>query len=122
MSYIPSVKNKIVTTIGPMWIEYVSTSEGFLLGHPQLLLSTYTPALAAIGFQIRFNMLSSRCKQRNESIIPSLLSQHNAVLTGDMTTIDLSTAENWPVKQMVLQELQDVQDRLSETVSFREVI
>lgn len=62
-------------------------------------------------------MLSARCKQRNETIIPSLLRQHDAVLTGDIATIDLSTAENWPVKQKVLARLQDVQYQLSESVS-----
>ncbi|OKL56660.1 hypothetical protein UA08_08293 [Talaromyces atroroseus] len=60
-------------------------------------------------------MLSSRCKQRNEDLIPSLLSQHDAVLTGDMTTIDLSTAENWPVKVKVLDTLQDEHGQLSES-------
>ena len=62
-------------------------------------------------------MLSSRCQHRNEAIIPRLLSQHNAVLMGDLATIDLSTAENWPVKQKVLEELRDVPDRLVESVS-----
>lgn len=63
-------------------------------------------------------MLSFLCKQRNELIIPGLLSQHNAVLTGDKTMIDLSTTENWPVKQKALQELQHAQDTLSEVVGF----
>ncbi|KAF3388834.1 1-aminocyclopropane-1-carboxylate synthase 2 [Penicillium rolfsii] len=60
-------------------------------------------------------MLSSRCQHRNEAIIPSLLSQHDAVLVGGQETIDLSTAENWPVKQKVLEELRGVSDRLVES-------
>ncbi|KAL4949374.1 pyridoxal phosphate-dependent transferase [Aspergillus filifer] len=60
-------------------------------------------------------MLSSRCQQRNEAIIPSLLSQHNAILMGDLATIDLSTADNWRVKPKVLEELRNMPGRLAES-------
>ncbi|RFU32822.1 hypothetical protein B7463_g3511, partial [Scytalidium lignicola] len=59
-------------------------------------------------------MLSLRCKERNETLIPSLLSQHDAVLAGDVDTIDLSTAENWSVKDSLLNRLQDTLDSLSD--------
>jgi hypothetical protein len=61
-------------------------------------------------------MLSSQCKQRNEAIIPSLLSQHDAVLTGDVGTIDLSTAENWSIKSTLLDGLRDALSDLSDEV------
>ncbi|KKK25541.1 hypothetical protein P175DRAFT_0445906 [Aspergillus ochraceoroseus IBT 24754] len=58
-------------------------------------------------------MLSSRCKQRNTTIIPSLLNQHDAVLMGNVTTIDLSTAENWLVKGILLDGLEQAVGGLS---------
>ncbi|KAK0739372.1 aminotransferase GliI [Apiosordaria backusii] len=39
-------------------------------------------------------MLSKRCRQRNETLIPKLLSDHGALLHGNKTVVDLSTAEN----------------------------
>ncbi|KAJ6101984.1 hypothetical protein N7486_004411 [Penicillium sp. IBT 16267x] len=59
-------------------------------------------------------LISELCKQRNKTLIPSLLGQHNAVLTGDTTTIDLSTAENWAIKGAVLEGLQHTLADLSE--------
>ncbi|KAI9149053.1 putative aminotransferase tcpI [Paramyrothecium foliicola] len=59
-------------------------------------------------------MLSLPCKQRNETLIPSLMNQHKAVLTGDATTVDLSTAENWAVKQTVLERVQTALTDLQE--------
>lgn len=63
-------------------------------------------------------MQSTQCEQRNQSIIPSLLSQHGAVLTGDVATVDLSTAENWFLKEMLLEVIRAAQNDLSEEVSF----
>ncbi|KAF3056182.1 1-aminocyclopropane-1-carboxylate synthase 7 [Trichoderma lentiforme] len=59
-------------------------------------------------------MQSTQCEQRNQSIIPSLLSQHGAVLTGDVATVDLSTAENWFLKEMLLEVIRAAQNDLSE--------
>ena len=60
--------------------------------------------------------ISDRCKKRNATIIPSLMGQHDAVLSGDTTTIDLSTAENWATKTKLLQGLEGVFSGLSEHV------
>ncbi|KAJ6107427.1 hypothetical protein N7523_008750 [Penicillium sp. IBT 18751x] len=57
---------------------------------------------------------SQLCKKRNATIIPSLLGQHDAVLTGDTKTVDLSTAENWATKTMLLEGLGGAFDNLSE--------
>lgn len=62
-------------------------------------------------------MLSSRCISRNETIIPSLLKQHDAVLSGSASTIDLSTADNWHVKEIVLDLLREMQGDNTENVS-----
>lgn len=51
-------------------------------------------------------MLSTRCEQRNKTIIPSLLSQYGAVLASDTAIVDLSTAENWSLKEMLAEKLQ----------------
>ncbi|KAJ5366999.1 hypothetical protein N7541_000940 [Penicillium brevicompactum] len=59
-------------------------------------------------------MLSSRCISRNETIIPSLLKQHDAVLSGSASTIDLSTADNWHVKEVVLDLLREMQGENTE--------
>lgn len=54
-------------------------------------------------------MLSSRCISRIETIIPNLLKQHDAVLSGSASTIDLSTADNWHVKGVLLDMLHEMQ-------------
>ncbi|UKZ81577.1 hypothetical protein TrVFT333_009349 [Trichoderma virens FT-333] len=59
-------------------------------------------------------MQSTQCEQRNEGIIPSLLSQHGAVLAGDVATVDLSTAENWFLKAILLEKLRIAQIDLFE--------
>ncbi|OCK94718.1 aminotransferase GliI, partial [Cenococcum geophilum 1.58] len=50
-------------------------------------------------------MLSRRCEQRNKTIIPQLLSQHGAVLSGDDAVVDLSTAENWLLQEEMVQKM-----------------
>lgn len=62
------------------------------------------------------NMLSSRCSSRNQTIIPRLLNQHDAVLSGNMSVIDLSTAENWSVKSIVLEMMREAKGCYSEDV------
>ncbi|CAG8036673.1 unnamed protein product [Penicillium salamii] len=59
-------------------------------------------------------MLSSRCTSRNETIIPSLLRQHDAVLSGSSSAIDLSTAENWHVKEILLELLHEAEGKQTE--------
>jgi hypothetical protein len=44
------------------------------------------------------------------------MGQHDAVLTRDTTTIDLSTAENWATKSALLEELEGALDDLTEQV------
>lgn len=46
-------------------------------------------------------MLSRRCQRRTETIIPSLLKQHGAILTGGHEIIDLSNAENCLLQENV---------------------
>ncbi|OCK86110.1 aminotransferase GliI [Lepidopterella palustris CBS 459.81] len=50
-------------------------------------------------------MLSRRCEQRNRTIIPTLLSQHGAILSGDDAVVDLSTAENWLLQEEMVQKM-----------------
>ena len=47
------------------------------------------------------------------------MGQHDAVLTGDTTAIDLSTAENWATKTILLQGLEGAFGDLSEHVSLK---
>ncbi|KAF2869632.1 aminotransferase GliI [Massariosphaeria phaeospora] len=58
-------------------------------------------------------MISNRCSLQNKGIIPKLLSQHGAVLSGDQAVIDLSTAENWFLKEKLLQTFANGADRLA---------
>ncbi|CAG8369859.1 unnamed protein product [Penicillium salamii] len=67
-------------------------------------------------------MLSSRCTSRNETIIPRLLKQHDAVLSDSSSTIDLSTAENWHVKDILLELLYEAEGKHSEEVSHSRLI
>lgn len=48
-------------------------------------------------------MLSTRCKKRNAVIIPDLLNKHAAVLSGDPDLIDMSTAENWLMREELVE-------------------
>ncbi|KZF23925.1 aminotransferase GliI [Xylona heveae TC161] len=50
-------------------------------------------------------MLSRQSKERSKTLIPYLLSQHDAVLSGNQETVDLSTAENWLIKDKILEGL-----------------
>ncbi|OAA63433.1 aminotransferase GliI [Niveomyces insectorum RCEF 264] len=59
-------------------------------------------------------MLSRLCQERNKTIIPGLLSQHSAVLTGDAAVVDLSTAENWSVKELLLSRIRTALSDLSD--------
>lgn len=61
--------------------------------------------------------LSSICEQRNRDIIPSLLSAHHAVLHGDGTVVDMSTAENWSTKEKLVPKVRESLANLSEEVS-----
>ena len=46
-------------------------------------------------------MLSRRCKERNETIIPRLMGEHG-ILTADEDRVDMSTAENWLMRHKLL--------------------
>lgn len=49
-------------------------------------------------------MLSKRSLKRNQVLIPKLLDNHGALLYGDTTVIDLSTAENQLLMKGLLSE------------------
>lgn len=57
-------------------------------------------------------------------IIPKLLAQHGAVLSGDKSILDMGTAENGLMKDELLRQFQtdSVLDKLSAEVSLNTVI
>lgn len=68
-------------------------------------------------------MLSRRCEQRNKTIIPQLLSQHGAVLSGDDAVVDLSTAENLLLQGEMVQKWSGALNSISEAdLSYSEGI
>ncbi|KAI9878492.1 MAG: hypothetical protein M1830_000724 [Pleopsidium flavum] len=60
-------------------------------------------------------MLSRRCRERNAGVIPHLLSQHGTLLSGDQDTVDMSTAENWLMREELIERFRagGAFDRLS---------
>jgi len=48
-------------------------------------------------------MLSSRCRERNATIIPDILHKHAALFSGDPDLIDMSTAENWLMREELVE-------------------
>ncbi|KAG6135952.1 putative secondary metabolism biosynthetic enzyme [Claviceps purpurea] len=51
-------------------------------------------------------MMSKRCLKRNQTLIPELLKNHGALLYGDTSVVDLSTAENQLLMEELLPEFQ----------------
>lgn len=60
--------------------------------------------------------LSAICEDRNKNIIPGLLSAHHAVLHGDETVVDMSTAENWAIKETLIPKVREALATISEQV------
>ncbi|KAK4153856.1 pyridoxal phosphate-dependent transferase [Chaetomidium leptoderma] len=60
-------------------------------------------------------MLSRRCRQRNETIIPKLLNDHGALLHGDTAVVDLSTAENHLLGNNLVSTIPSSLDGLSDS-------